>query len=482
MKILKYLGVLSISLLLFSCTKEAMDDVNVDKNSTDKMTAKNLIPDAILKSAYETTSTDLAWYTSVFVEQSAGTWGQLASADKRIGMNSSSTFDNSWNSLYDVMNICYTVIQKTDPTTGEEKDNYVCRGIAEILMAYNLGMATDLWGEVPYDEAFKGLSNLKPAYQNQSVIYPKIQALLTDAIANLKLAGKIPSTLDFTYGGDKTKWIKAAYSLKARYFLRLSQKSATASTDALAAAALGFSSADDEMMFAEYGAGPGSWNPWFEEWYGRSMMSESQTLDNLFTDRNDPRYDWAVLGDVDGAAPNGTAKEQQGGYNVSAFSTNSMDLSSYPTPMMTYHELLFIVAEAKFRNSDPTWTNSLQDAIAASFTYNEKFNAWGDVAYSKTAADYYTDEVLPRLTVGNELKEILTQKYLSEYQFEAIQAYNDYRRTGIPTMNNPKNATVGFVNRLPFAYSEFSNNPANVPTVNIYTDKVWWAGGTESVK
>ncbi|MPN30260.1 hypothetical protein SDC9_177723 [bioreactor metagenome] len=63
------------------------------------------------------------------------------------------------------------------------------------------------------------------------------------------------------------------------------------------------------------------------------------------------------------------------------------------------------------------------------------------------------------------------------FEFEAMEAYNDYRRTGIPTMRNPQNTVVGFVNRFPYALSETSSNSANVPQINIYKDKVWWAGG-----
>ena len=62
---------------------------------------------------------------------------------------------------------------------------------------------------------------------------------------------------------------------------------------------------------------------------------------------------------------------------------------------------------------------------------------------------------------------------------EAIEAYNDYRRTGIPTMTNPNNALTGFVWRFPYPTSETSANSANVPTVDIFAEKVWWAGGSE---
>ena len=140
--------------------------------------------------------------------------------------------------------------------------------------------------------------------------------------------------------------------------------------------------------------------------------------------------------------------------------------------MLTFHEMKFIEAEAKFRLGDATWTDALQDAIAASFDM-----------YGIADADlYYTNEVEPLLTAGNELQEILTQKYIAFYDREAIEAYNDYRRTGFPEMFNPNNATVGFVHRFPFANSEVSSNSANVPDVSVFEDKVWWAGGEELVQ
>jgi hypothetical protein len=97
---------------------------------------------------------------------------------------------------------------------------------------------------------------------------------------------------------------------------------------------------------------------------------------------------------------------------------------------------------------------------------------------SSTDADnYYTTNVESRLTVGNEINEIITQKWIALYEAEAIEAFNDYRRTGIPTMNNPKNLTTsgGYIRRFPYGLSDVSSNGANVPDIDIYKDKLFWA-------
>jgi hypothetical protein len=134
---------------------------------------------------------------------------------------------------------------------------------------------------------------------------------------------------------------------------------------------------------------------------------------------------------------------------------------------MSYHELLFVIAEAKFRASDATYTTDLKNAITASF-------AWHKV--TESAATYYTANVEPKLATA-ALEEILTQKYIAGYEIESIEAYNDYRRTGFPTMKNPNNnlAAYGFVNRFPYPTTEESYNSANVPSINSFKDKVWWA-------
>jgi hypothetical protein len=141
---------------------------------------------------------------------------------------------------------------------------------------------------------------------------------------------------------------------------------------------------------------------------------------------------------------------------------------------MTYHELKFIEAEAKFRTSDATWQASLQQAIEANFVFHGLLLADGTT--------YFTTQVVPRLTAGNEIKEILTQKYIAFYEAEAIEAYNDYRRVpSFLTLNNPNNLTSsgGFPWRFPYPSSEVASNSANIPVINNYVDKTWWEGGTE---
>lgn len=480
MKILKYIFAISLAFTMFSCSEDIMDEVNRDQNNATKMDAKNILPDIILKTSYETTATDLAWYATVFIEHSAGTWAQSSDADKRTGQTSS-TYGNSWDNIYTVLTSCKIVLSKTDPVSGEEPDNYWVRGITQIMTAYNLAVATDFWGEVPWTEACLGVANLKPKYEKQSAIYGYIMDLLDDGIVNMGKATLLSKDKDYIYGSlsdaaNKAAWIKAANSLKVRYLVRLSNVQPAGLATAKALVASGFSSNADGLLFNKYSDALYKANPWWEFRYVRAHLSVSKTLLSLMQTRTDPRipvYFTTVSGAYVGA-PNGTALEVQSGtYSRSAFTAaNTTYCETQPTPLMSYYELKFLEAEIKQRTGDATYTTALANAIEGSFLSKGLTSA--------AAATYFTNVVTPRLAT-NPLNEIMIQKYIAMYEAEAMESYHDYRRTGIPAMSNPYNASVGFMNRLPFVISEESSNSANIPTVNIFTEKVWWAGGADKL-
>lgn len=466
MKSLKYLFIASAALLtLGGCSEDLMDSINHERNDATDMTAVNMLPAVEIKTAFETAGTDLAWYASVYVEHSAGTWGQHSTADKRVAQNDASIFGNNWNSTYDILKTL-KVIENKCSVGGIEEGNNKVLGMAQVLTAYNLGVLTDLFGDVPFSEALQGAVNMQPKFDKQQDLYAFIQSHLDEAIVNLAKAGLNPASKDYFYSGNTAQWIKAAWALKARYYLRLSNVDANASTKALTCMATAFASNADGFVFAKYEDSAIGENPWFQFLNDRTHLSVSKNIHDVMNTRNDPRMsEYFDMTSGSEWAANGLADQNQGGrYYVSLISQDNVA----PTPIMTYHELKFIEAEAKFRTGAADWKNSLQQAIAANFAYH------GSTA---DAAAYFTAEVDPRLTAGNEIQEIITQKWIALYEAEAIESYNDYRRTGFPVMTNPLNltATAGFVNRFPYGISEVSSNGANVPDIDVFKDKVWWA-------
>lgn len=477
---MKYIRIITAGvfiLCLSACSKSKLTDINRDLNDATEVPPANILPSAIVETAFGTTGTDLAWYSSVFIEQSAGVDEQFYDADRRNGVNASSFANNSWNSLYDNLSVLKDIIAKASPD-GINPDPALV-GIAQVLTAYNLAVATDMWGDVPWSEALEGSVNVHPVYDKQQDVYTAIFGLLNNGIANLTgHSASAYSAQDLIYGGSASNWIKAAWSLKARYFMHLQRVVPSAVDSVLACIPNGFTGPANAFIFNKYEPTQIGQNPWFDFTYNeRGDFCSGKTLYDLMEGRNDPRIDaYFVPIDTLGTiapAPNGTADRTRAGYGEYSYSNitaGSEDDATVATPMMTYHELLFLQTEALARNGQD-FTASLKLAIEANFVFH---------GLTITGADaYYTAEVLPKLgaDLNANLQEIMTQKYIAMYEQESIEVYNDYRRTGIPTMHNPNNdlANFGFPLRMPYAQSEVTANPSNVPTVNIYKDKIWWA-------
>jgi hypothetical protein len=482
MKTLKILSMAVLTFFLWGCSEDIMDDINRDRNNAMEAGAFAILPDAVLKTVYTASSTDLPWYASAFIEHSAGQWAQHHDIDRRLGLDVTSQFNNHWNGMYDLLNILGIIIEKTSPG-GEEENNIHALGIAKILTAYNLAVLTDFWGDVPWSEAIQGAQFMKPKFDKQSAIYEDIFRMLDEGIGHLEaaiaLGGATPNAgnFDYLYTGNNQSWIRAAYSLKARYHMRLSQRDNNAATQALAAISNGFENADQALVFRKWEATSIGENPWYQFKIQRSHLAVSSTLFNLMDNRNDPRMDvwFSKLGDPPAfnPAPPGEADRVQGGtYSESLITYDPDDITgsrTRPTPLMSYHEFLFIQAEALQRTGGD-FTAATRNAIRASFVYH---------GLTADDADAYFDlEVAPLLS-ANPLNEIMTQKYIAMYEFEASEAYHDYRRVRIPTLHNPANVTVGFPERNQYGLSEESNNPDNFIEVDIYTQPVWWAGGAE---
>ncbi|WP_264531373.1 SusD/RagB family nutrient-binding outer membrane lipoprotein [Flavobacterium sp. N502540] len=472
------------SLSLNSCSEDKMDEINKNVNNPKDVPARFAITDAMTSTAFSNTGSDLSFYTGVYVELNAGGFGQMYNAEVRNGEpKNQTTFNNSWNNQYQTMYNLKLIIDRC--TTGKEKGNYNTLGIAQILYAYNLALLTDMYGDVPFTEAFQPGVNYQPKLDRQEDLYKIVFSTLQDAIVNL---GKTTTgfeavgTQDLIYQGNTAKWIKAANGLLARYTLRLSFKNPDYDK-VIAYANKSFANKSEEFRMKNSSIP----NPYFQFDNDRGYLFASKSLfDKLNARANDPRAEgyFQKIRKATGAPltyeffTNGVSPQSQN-YSYSAL----LDASN-PIFMLSYHELLFIKAEAEARKSAAvTSTASLTAAVNAAFNKDEAVN------FSDTDASAYVAG-LNIVTNADLLKEIAVQKYFSFYENESVEAYNDYRRllamygsaAAHPIqLANPLNATQ-FPLRLPYGDSDVSTNN-NVKAAfgdgsYVYSEKVWWAGGT----
>jgi len=459
-KLIPFIYILCFAVFISSCSEGVMDAINTDPNNPTDASANLMLPQVIVESAYGTTGTDLAWYASVFCEQNAGVFAQMKDADYRIGVTNSSLVNNNWSSLYLNMFDLKTIIDKCS-YTGVEKGNNTILGIARVLLAYNLGVAVDLWGDVPFKEAFKAQNNFQPAYDKAQDLYPEIQLLLDSAIVSLsKSSTVIPLTNDLIYKGNAKNWTKAAYSLKIRYLNRLSN---IQNNDDLIISLLphAFGGASDAFVFSKFENTTNGYNPWYSFYKSRNYIAVGQTLYDLMTSISiqDPRFD-AYFGGAAGLvapAPNGSALADQVG---TRYSRAILAKQTAAIPLMSYHELKFIEAEVNLRKGN---------VINARFAFNDAVtSAFASLGIDGTA-------YLSKLPITLSLSDIYKQKYISLYESGSIEAYNEVRRTGIPQMNNPNNqvTSLGFVHHFPYASDEIATNRAHIPQSSPF-QKLFW--------
>ncbi len=475
--IILYTAIVAFS--LWSCSESVMDEINRDINDPGDMVSRLIITDAMTATAFSVAGGDFAFYASIYIEHNAGIWGQFYNADIRSSEPSSSTtYNNSWDAVYANL-YSLKLIREKCSEGGPEAGNYHTLGIAQILTAYNLAALTDVMGNVPWTEALQPGVVFTPVLDNQENIYGDIFSLLDDAIANLEKETIFPSlgAQDLIYAGDTGMWKKFAYGLKARYTMRLSHKT-PAYADVIAFADQSFISSEEQAQFNYNGTT--SQSPYYCMFRDRDYYGASQSLHEKLAERNDPRDDIFFRAHPDAGgdlvfAPNGTANQVQGVYSVSAISTVTA-----PTYLLSYHEIEFLKAEAYVRNSNLALADSaLRKGVTAAF---QKVN----IGLSATdAVNYFNNSVRPKFT-ANPLSEVMNQKYIAFYEEEALEAFNDYRRlkamgNNVINLDNPLNT-----NRFPLRYSYGSEDVTTNKNVRdaygdgtyVYSENVWWAGGT----
>lgn len=446
------LTALSISLLT-GCQTE-LDEFNENPNSP-ITTTPTLLLAAMEVSTFSTHTSGLIRTSNIFDQHLAGTSiGQLDDLQNYI--LSEQDVNNEWNTVYGTTLISGHILNRD---FAAKYPHY--NGIGQVLTAINLGYATDLWGDVPYDQAFRAEEGIKtPAYNTQKEIYERLQTILDEAIANLKKPEasnvSVPGDDDFIFKGDTQKWIKVAYVLKARYALRLTQVDTNAAQKALDyIIASGITSNDDDADTYFPGTSNG-----LNQWYAFGVNREDYMKTGAF-------FVDALKNSADPRLPFAIAKDKNGNYTGNAANDVSTNSSSYigpafasansPIGIVTYAEAKFIEAEARFRlsqNAKPAF----EAAVAASV-----------LKITGTAA---TPTFIATATATVDLANIIQQKYNA--LFLTMEPYNDYRRTGLPALvpNQSSNTKIIPV-RFPTPSEERNYNP-KATVVSNTSSPVWW--------
>jgi hypothetical protein len=444
--------ILSVLVFTISCEKWNDSDINIDPDKPADVSMSLILPGIQQSMGYNLVGNNSVRTNNIWLQIFEGTDRQ-SFTEGRYQLVSSDV-NNLWTNIYTEIMMNSTIIIDKADDEGVESPNFA--GVAQVLLATSLGISTDLWGDMPFTEAFKGGENiLSPVYDGQQSLYGSINTLLDQAIGNLNNTNNaIAVSGDVIYGGDIDKWKKAANSIKARHAIQLTKVNGNAAySAALAALANGFTSNDDDMLVPFEDANR---NPIYQFMEQRTDIRMGANLIDLLLATDDPRLPFYADEDADGNYSGSALRAQNGdaswpGPNLAAFDAS--------TKLMTYSELKFIEAEARLGLGQAGAQEAYEAAVAASVlrVTGEDNTAWLD-------ANINGDPVT--------LEKIMTQKYIDGAGTN--QPYSDYRRTGLPSVTLAPDAVISEIpRRFPYPQGELDYNSQNVPAVTLLT-KVWW--------
>ncbi len=469
--LIKTTGLFLIFTTLFGCT-DLVEDSNVDPDLLTDSDSKNLFQGILLANQFFQTSENVR-DVMIWLNQANGENRQYISLND-WNLSTATNFDNSWNIAY--VN-CITQAKITAEKASLEL-NPKTQGAAQVIEAHCIGTVTSLWGDIPYSELDITGNTLAPKYDAQASVYTKIQALLDQAIANLSsTVGAIPEDKDIYFHGDPSQWIKLAYALKARFYLHIKDYP-KAKENAL----LGISDIAGDFK-AQFGnASYQNFNPFYSflvydrddymsgDGYAARLLDPSTTSyrGNAKTDES-ARY--AFTYNTEYFSPYGLNI-----YGGDYGGTNGKFGSDSAMPLVTYGEMLLIIAEADARTS---FTTGLTSYNAYRTLLNTGYSIGIDnsgyesetFAYAPYVASDFSptgmENIAGTLTDQNALiREILEERYI--YFLGNYESFNDFGRTNNGAAIQLKSGKAGTPQRLLYPQVEINankNTPNPIPSI-----------------
>ncbi|MEI6275719.1 MAG: SusD/RagB family nutrient-binding outer membrane lipoprotein [Prolixibacteraceae bacterium] len=439
------------SLFFTGCKKWIDTDMNINPDVPSNVPMSLLVPSMELSMAYQIGGIRAVKTTNIYMQQINGVARQSAGEAKYI--LSASDVDDLWRRIYyQPMMDATRIIEKSK---AEKSPHYA--GLAKVCLAMCLGTATNLFGDIPYTDAFKGdLGVLKPAFDTQENIYKTIDLLLQEAIADLGATENIIALSgDMIYTNNRPSWIKAAYALRARYALYKKDY-------ANAMAYLNNSFLATDKFVQNYGTSNAEANPIYQYATVSSYKNDIKMCKTFIDKLNataDPRRSFyaKTLGGIYVGSAAGSEDANASGLGTFNNSANS------PVILSSYVEMQFIKAECYLQQAVPD-----KDAAAAAYkvAVGASVQAVTGAAPLATWMNTYINiETGATIT----LQKIIEQKYLALYS--SVLPYDDFRRTGFPVLT-PVAGAGSIPVRFPYPQTEVSYN-TNCPSVIDSNQKLW---------
>ncbi|MBS2210898.1 SusD/RagB family nutrient-binding outer membrane lipoprotein [Carboxylicivirga mesophila] len=513
-KIFKYLLIGALLVSIGSCTDE-LTEINENPNEP---ALEQAAPDMLLTNAIEQLSDRVH---NIFLGHEMGScWVQhmakVQYTDEDRYIPRVSVINAAWSSLYATSGQDVALIKQVAEL--RENDNY--KGVALVLEAYITSLLTDLYGDVPYTQAWQGSASeaiVSPVYDSQASIYTALIANLETANSLLDASGSSIKG-DILYDNDIDSWKKFANSLRLRLLLRMSARDegfvTTEMTKMLNAPETYpiFTGFVDDAQLNYLGSAPNN-HPINENRKTRDDHRVSASLiDLLYTDAPSADYRVAIYAELAEASsdfvglPNGMKSSDAANYLGNGLKQTSELGELYteataPGVLMTYSELQFILAEAAHKAYIPGGEAKAEEyyyeGIKSSYyKYGDELSEKLEMYWKTAFISWGWDQVTPILDYGyqdfidwggwaydpaNAMEQIATQKWVAMFD-QGLQSWIEWRRLDLPVLTPAVDGVLSgqMPIRVFYPSDEYSRNKTNVEAAVASQGKddlltpVWW--------
>jgi hypothetical protein len=381
--------------------------------------------------------------------------GTALSSWDRMGYDAAS--DNGaeqWRDVY--WSLGQNLVDMNNKAQAEQRWDLL--GVGLILKAWGWQALTDLHGEIIIQEAFDQ-SRTSFDYDTQDFAYQEVKRLLDSAIVLLQRTdGAVDQAYlakgDHMYSGDRTKWLKLAYGMRALSLNHFSNKSTYNPSAVIADVDRSFASnADDALLpYPGLSTDNADRNFWGPSRGNINNYRQTQFIVNLmngiqFGGTQDPRISRMLSPSPDGSYrgldPNvvgfgGMPTAQIPNNFFGYVGTAGIGLPSRyifsdksKIPLMTYSQLQFIKAEAALRMGDQaTALIAYRNGISSHFDFvNTRNLDDGQTPAQLTAADKATFLASPNIVPAVlTLSHIMSQKFIAQWGWGHNEVWMDMRR------------------------------------------------------
>lgn len=473
-----------------SCKKQFDINYDPDRLPDSNSPIEQLLSSAQVNLGFEGGS-DLFRYTTLIMQQMSGGASQPNQTFEYYRHNiTGSDLNNVWGSIH------ATTLSDLELIIKQGGASPYYTGIAKILKAYEYSLVVDVWGDVPYSQAQQLTGNTSPAYDDDEAIYPKLIQLLADAVNEINAPSSLltPGANSLIYTGAwatvKTNWIKLANTLRLRLLLHYSKKNPSFCVSQITAlvntAGIQFMASNADNFQMRFYNVANQRNPIsaFEVSRPNYLFADTRML-NLMGAKNDPRRPFYFtdfpVGSGNYVGVSATALPPTPNNNYSRIHTflrgavvtpgvgtnSAVYTGDAPQRMLPYAEYCFIRAEAALMGAPGNAQQFFTDGITASM--QEAGVSAANITTYLAANGTLTG------TNAQKLQQIIEEKYVALFGV-TVEPWNDWRRTGYPSLSVPTNSITGSIPRtLFYPQSEIDLNPNHPPQKSAsLQDRVFW--------